>query len=254
MLALDISPGGAYFVAARIREVRQCPCGFKWAVVQELPCSVRWRYGERVEMVIIRQGRSRTGRHWVELHDNDSVLSTGCYQEFVALGDFTLVPRELALYLLYDLYGNKGRILAVFRDHEPYFYHEVAVVGVPDMSRFPKVPLTRECGRCVRQRLRTQPDYVQGHLFIKKERQWVFPRAGVSVWSTADEEMVVDFFNHSIRFANGSLFVRRDMASLYLHKDGRAYISSPDHPGKDIYLGPGEYNLFHPCPHRRGVD
>mgnify|MGYP000579379893 CR=1 FL=1 len=246
-LALEVTPSTLpEFTVARVRETRKCPiCGYTWAVTQRLPDSIGWQFDVPFEMLIIRPGESRSGAHRVELLTDVGFLPTGLPREFVALGSFRLLPAKFAL---------TEKPIAVFNLNYP-FAHDVAVLGTITPDAFPHLPHTRICGRCVRQRLREQPDYVQGRLFIRKERRWVFQRAGVSVHQTAAEEIEVQFFNHNIKFTHGLLYVRRDMASLYLFAVGRAYISSPDHPGQDIVLtGPGEYNLFHPAPRRGAVD
>jgi len=249
MLTLNVTKEGATVTVARVRDTLRCPvCNYTWAVVQELPTEVGWRQRGREERpfdaIIVQPGQSRSGLHYVEIvcDDLDGFLPTGRGKEFIACGEFFVVPAELASWLC----PGQQPIIR-FRADRP-FAHEAIVVGKVDPALLPK-PWEKECGRCFRERIAREADYQQGNLFVKREPCRLSPRAdGVETVRAREERAQARFFNHDILMTWATSLQRGDIASLNVLSGGEVIISSPDHPGEDIILGPGEYNLYHPWP------
>jgi len=238
-LALLINKWGAKITVACVWGVRQCPtCGYKWAIVQQVPYQGPWQYGQKYQMLI-----SRVEPPYVELaypcgEGYWGWLPTGRPHEFVALGEFRLMPA---------LFPRKEIARVTFKD-QLIILHDIAVVGDMKPELFPE-PWEKVCGRCFREDIRNSPEYTQGSLYIKAGSRLACGAHGGQTFWAGEEEVEVAFFNHAIRFHRGSLTIRGDIATLWLDYKGEAKITSPDHPGKDIVLqGVASYNLYHPYP------
>jgi len=249
MLTLNVTKEGATITVARVRDTLRCPvCNYTWAVVQELPTEVGWRQRGREERpfdaIIVQPGQSRSGLHYVEIvtDDLDGFLPTGRGGELIACGEFFVIPAELKTWIFPEL-----QPLVKFRADHP-FAHEALVVGKVDPTLFPQA-WEKECGRCFRERIAREADYRQGHLYIKSEPCRLRPYAdGSETVRAYDSEARAHLFNHEIIFRLGTLVRRGNIASLDVWPNGRARITSPDHPGEVIILEPGEYNMYHPWP------
>jgi len=240
-LALLINKWGAKITVASVWGVRQCPtCGYKWAIVQQVPYQGPWQYDQKYQMLIVHPGDG------VEISGACGEgywgwLPTGRPHEFVALGNFELMPAQ---------FPRKEIAWVTFRD-QLIIFHEIAVIGDMKPELFPEA-WAKECGRCFREALRNSPEYTQGNLYIKAGGRLACGALGAQTFWAGEEEVEVAFFNHTIRFHRGSLTIRGDIATLWLDYKGEAKITSPDHPGKDIVLtGFAHYDMYHPWPSRR---
>jgi len=180
------------------------------------------------ENVIIfsREYTSRSGKHSI----------TGLSP--MVMENVNLVPSELVRYV--DI---KVRIPWITINSAGY-----SVVGNPRNDI--KQNITEEkisvCWECVAKTVEKDPDFVQGHLYIKKVENLI-PEIKVKL-NRFTVKIENKFFNHE--FSRGELFDRQfphgGPELRFFKTDDHTAIKSEDHPY--IYLEAGEYLMYHPKP------